>query len=131
MKLIKVLTNCYFILKSKTHVFMSSNNMQNSHATEMQISWKSYQNTQIHPLQETKSNPVTRIYKIVTCMISQITKLLYFKTHQNKKAFRIIHSNLTTPAEHCVPWTEGSIKRLKCISIYTPGMQACQPIQLI
>jgi endonuclease III-like uncharacterized protein len=97
----------------------------------MQISLKSDQNTQVHPLQEINSNTVTRIYKILSCMKSEIAKLLHFKTYQNKKAFRIIRSNLTTPAEHCMPWTEGSINRLKYVSIYIPGMQPCQPTQLI
>jgi hypothetical protein len=110
---------------------MSSNKRRNSHATEMQISPKSDQNTEVHPLQETNSNPVTRIYKIVRCTKSEITKLLHFKTYQNKKAFRIIRINLTAPAEHCMPWTEGSINHLKYISFYIPGMQACQPTQLI
>jgi len=85
----------------------------------MQISSKSYQNKEVHPLQETNGNPVTRIYKIVRCMKSQITKLLHFKTYQNKKVFRIIRSNLTALVGHCMPWTEGSINHLKYISIYT------------
>jgi len=64
---------------------MSPNNRRKSHATEMQISSKSSQNTDVHRLKETNSNAVSRIYKIVGCIKSQITKLLHFKTYQNKK----------------------------------------------
>ena len=82
-------------------------------------------NTIVQPLQETNSNLVTGIYKIVRCMKSHITKLLHFKTCQNKKAFPIIRSNLTTHPEYCMHWTAGSNNCMKCVSIYIPGMQAC------